>query len=87
VNDETYIGVDVHQATIVVAVMDSSGKLQLLTFSLGERWHHTTLRNTRTWWLELRGYTKDVSADRRGEATRVPAYSAHHCRPRTFHRC
>jgi transposase len=27
VNDEKYIGLDVHQATIVVAVMDSSGKL------------------------------------------------------------
>ena len=26
-NDEKYIGLDVHQATIVVAVMDSSGKL------------------------------------------------------------
>ena len=27
VNDEKYIGLDVHQATIVVAVMDSTGKL------------------------------------------------------------
>jgi hypothetical protein len=27
VNSEKYIGLDVHQATIVVAVMDSSGKL------------------------------------------------------------
>jgi len=27
VNDENYIGLDVHQATIVVAVMDSTGKL------------------------------------------------------------
>ena len=27
VNDEKYIGLDVHQATIVVAAMDSSGKL------------------------------------------------------------
>jgi len=27
VNDEKYIGLDVHQATIVVAVMDSAGKL------------------------------------------------------------
>ena len=26
-NSEKYIGLDVHQATIVVAVMDSSGKL------------------------------------------------------------
>ena len=26
-NDEKYIGLDVHQATIVVAVMDSTGKL------------------------------------------------------------
>jgi hypothetical protein len=27
VNDEKYIGLEVHQATIVVAVMDSTGKL------------------------------------------------------------
>jgi hypothetical protein len=27
VNDEKYIGPDVHQATVVVAVMDSTGKL------------------------------------------------------------
>jgi hypothetical protein len=27
VNDEKYIGLDVHQATIVVAVMDSTRKL------------------------------------------------------------
>jgi hypothetical protein len=27
VNDENYIGLDVHQATIVVAVMDSTRKL------------------------------------------------------------
>jgi len=27
VNDEKYIGLDVHQATIVVAVIDSTGKL------------------------------------------------------------
>jgi hypothetical protein len=27
VNDEKYIGLDVHQATIVIAVMDSTGKL------------------------------------------------------------
>jgi hypothetical protein len=27
VSDEEYIGLDVHQATIVVAVMDSTGKL------------------------------------------------------------
>jgi hypothetical protein len=27
VNDEKYIGLDVHQATMVVAVMDSTGKL------------------------------------------------------------
>jgi hypothetical protein len=27
VNDEKYIGLDVHQATIVVTVMDSTGKL------------------------------------------------------------
>ena len=27
VNDEKYIGLDVHQATIVVAVMDATGKL------------------------------------------------------------
>jgi hypothetical protein len=27
VNDEKYIGLDVHQATIVVAVLDSTGKL------------------------------------------------------------
>jgi hypothetical protein len=27
VNDEKYIGLDVHQATVVVAVMDSTGKL------------------------------------------------------------
>ena len=26
-NDEKYIGLDVHQATIVVAVLDSTGKL------------------------------------------------------------
>ena len=26
-NDEKYIGLDVHQATIVVAVMDSTGRL------------------------------------------------------------
>ena len=26
-NDEKYIGLDVHQATIVVAVMDATGKL------------------------------------------------------------
>ena len=26
-NDEKYIGLDVHQATIAVAVMDSTGKL------------------------------------------------------------
>jgi hypothetical protein len=27
VNSEKYIGLDIHQATIVVAVMDSTGKL------------------------------------------------------------
>jgi hypothetical protein len=27
VNSEKYIGLDVHQATIVVAIMDSTGKL------------------------------------------------------------
>jgi hypothetical protein len=31
VNDENYIGLDVHQATIVVAVMDSTGKVVMVT--------------------------------------------------------
>jgi hypothetical protein len=30
VNDEMYIGLDVHQGTISVAVMDSRGKIWLL---------------------------------------------------------
>jgi len=33
VNSEKYIGLDVHQATIVVAVMDSTGKLVMESIS------------------------------------------------------
>ena len=33
VNSEQYIGLDVHQATIVVAVMDSTGKLVMESIS------------------------------------------------------
>jgi len=39
VNDEKYIRLDVHQATIVVAVMDSAGKLimeSILETEVGE---------------------------------------------------
>ena len=45
-NDEKYIGLDVHQATIVVAVMDSTGKLVMESaFSIVE----TVCRNVKRW--------------------------------------
>src|SRR6202035_1507347 len=55
-NSEKYIGLDVHQATIVVAVMDSTGKLvmeSILEFFAGLRGNLSVTFEEGTWsaWL------------------------------------
>ena len=69
-NDEKYIGLDVHQATIVVAVMDSTGKLvmesileteaaTILQFFAGLRGTLSVTFEEGTWsvWLYAVSYT------------------------------
>ena len=42
-NDEKYIGLDVHQATIVVAVMDSTGKLVTGIYPRDQSGNHSSV--------------------------------------------
>ena len=56
VNDEKYMGLDVRQATIVVAVMDSTGKLVMESILETKAGNLSTYRNIAVTWHRRRAY-------------------------------